>query len=136
MADWWGYLYQHDADAAARLQGRFREDWSAATDPSRKALAARLSNSDLCSRFGRYRAAEDRAEIRKRKIISQSEWPLIEAHKIRVGMSEVALLCSFGAPEVVHRTVTSALVQKQYVYGDGLYVYVENGLVTSFQNTQ
>jgi len=136
MADWWGYLYRHDADAAVRLQDKFRAEWSAETDPSRKAAAASLSNSDLCSRFGRYHAEEDRAEIRKRKIVSQSEWPLVDAHRVRVGMSEVALLCSFGPPDSINRTVTSALVQKQYIYGDDSYVYVENGRVISFQNTQ
>jgi hypothetical protein len=54
--------------------------------------------------------------------------------KIKLGMSEQALLCSWGEPPGgVHSSVGSWGVRKQYVYA-GTYVYVENGKVTSWQD--
>ena len=60
--------------------------------------------------------------------------------KIFIGMSEAALIASWGRPNDINSSVGSWGVHKQYVYGtyssysSPRYVYVENGFVTSWQN--
>ena len=58
---------------------------------------------------------------------------MVKAHKIWVGMTEAQLLKSIGKPEKVNRTVTANGKSEQWVY-HGNYIYVENGVVTAFQN--
>jgi hypothetical protein len=52
---------------------------------------------------------------------------------IFIGMSNLALLASYGSPQDVNISTGSWGTHKQYVYGYE-YVYVENGVVTSWQN--
>ena len=52
---------------------------------------------------------------------------MVRNRSVRVGMSELALTCSVGST-AVHRTVTQSNVQKQYVYGDGTFAYLESRL--------
>ena len=54
--------------------------------------------------------------------------------KIWIGMTEQMLLESWGQPEDINTTVTRYSSRKQYVYGSGRYVYVENGKVDAWQN--
>ena len=51
-----------------------------------------------------------------------------------VGDPESKIEDVFGTPERINRNVTGNSVHKQYVYGDGHYIYVENGVVTGFQD--
>jgi hypothetical protein len=69
----------------------------------------------------------------ERGSIPASEVALVRAQKIQLGMSEAALLCSWGRPERVNRSVGSWGEHKQYIYS-GANVYVENGKVTSWQD--
>jgi hypothetical protein len=39
----------------------------------------------------------------------------------------------WGKPEHVNRTENASAIEDQYVYGDGRYVYLRNGVVTSIQ---
>ena len=54
--------------------------------------------------------------------------------KIWIGMTEQMLLESWGKPEDINSTVTRYGTSKQFVYGLGRYVYVENGKVDAWQN--
>ncbi len=54
--------------------------------------------------------------------------------KIWIGMTEQMLLESWGRPDDINTTVTRYGTSKQFVYGLGRYVYVENGKVDSWQN--
>lgn len=57
--------------------------------------------------------------------------------KYWIGMKEFQLVTSLGSPNNINTTTTSAIVRKQYVYEGGkqpLYIYVENGVITSFQD--
>lgn len=47
------------------------------------------------------------------------------------GQVEVSL---WGKPESVNRTVTASGVREQWVYGNGQYLYFEDGVLTSFQD--
>lgn len=52
----------------------------------------------------------------------------------RIGMTakQVEASC-WGKPEHVNRRQTAHATSDQYVYGDGRYVYLRNGIVTSIQ---
>lgn len=65
---------------------------------------------------------------------SDRELAAIDAGEIYIGMSEAALLESWGQPIDINRTVTETIVRKQYVYPHSVYVYVENGVVTGWQD--
>lgn len=54
--------------------------------------------------------------------------------EISMGMPEELVILSWGKPQSVNTTVTSRRVHKQMVYGRRNYVYVDNGVVTSWQN--
>jgi len=53
---------------------------------------------------------------------------------IWIGMTEEMLLESWGQPKDINTTVTNHGTRKQFVYGLGRYVYVENGKVDAWQN--
>lgn len=50
-------------------------------------------------------------------------------------MTEQQVLdCGWGEPESVNRTVTARRKSEQWVYGDGSYLYLDNGVLTAIQN--
>ncbi len=79
-------------------------------------------------------------EARSRELLTDDEIQLIKEEKIRIGMSETALIASWGYPNKINRSVGSYGVDKQFVYGrysrysSPTYVYVENGKVISWQD--
>lgn len=57
--------------------------------------------------------------------------------KYWIGMKELQLVTSLGSPNDKNTSTTSSITRTQYVYDGGiktLYIYVENGVVTSFQD--
>lgn len=60
---------------------------------------------------------------------------LIEKRLIRIGFTARQLVLSWGKPESINRTITASGKHEQWVYGDGQYVYLTNGTVTSMQQT-
>ena len=75
-----------------------------------------------------------RAELSRRLAVSDPEWVLIDQRKIYVGMTECALLASWGSPEKQERDTTLRGENVRYVYHGGAdIVYVNDGKVTSFQ---
>ncbi len=66
---------------------------------------------------------------------SDEIWNLICQGKIRIGISEEELKLSWGEPKKINKTVVSGIESKQYVYKDQ-YVYIENGIITSFQSSK
>jgi hypothetical protein len=56
--------------------------------------------------------------------------------RTRIGMTakQVEATC-WGKPEHVNRTQTAGVISDQYVYSNGRYVYLHNGIVTSIQAT-
>jgi hypothetical protein len=66
---------------------------------------------------------------------SEETWDLITQGKIKIGMTDTELILSWGKPKKINETVFSGRASKQYVYYDQ-YVYVDNGLVTSFQSSK
>lgn len=66
----------------------------------------------------------------------QSEWSTIKARHIQIGMSEAALVCSWGRPDRINTSTGSWGTKKQWVYGTGQYVYTSNGRITSWQQSR
>lgn len=111
--------------------------------------AAALPDLPLCSRAystlkgGIYGYSPDdtaRAEIRRRNLLTDSEWALVDARQVQIGMSECALRASWGIPTTVNASAGSWGSSKQYVYRDrgyytstASYVYVRKGKVDSWQ---
>lgn len=67
--------------------------------------------------------------------LTANEIELIKSGKIQRGMSECALIASWGEPYHINKTTGSWGVHKRYVYQRGgpwnksIYVYVENEVV-------
>ena len=75
-------------------------------------------------------------EINRRALMTENEWRLAENQQIQRGMSECALLVSWGIPSKVNRSVGAWGVHSQYVYRGyrtSGYAYVENGRVSGWQ---
>ena len=103
----------------------------------------RAENSyNLCNAYAFSKSEKAKAELKRRNAIPDDEWPVIEQKKIRMGMSELGLVCSWGNPSLygtINKSVTRYGERKQWVYRScssckGQYVYTENGKVTSLQN--
>lgn len=79
-------------------------------------------------------------EAVRRGIITEKEGDLIQRKQVAIGMSESAMVLSWGKPRRMNRTVNAFGVRKQCVYGQltkrskPTYVYVENGFITSWQD--
>lgn len=51
-------------------------------------------------------------------------------------MSESALYESIGKAPKTNTLVVKGLTHKQCIYGNGIFVYVENGVVSAWQNIE
>lgn len=117
----------------------------AAIPPER---AASYSDDLLCYRYNDARGNSSlqkdvpvlRAEIDKRGLITPDEWSLVEQKKIKLGMSECALVASWGSGKVNKHTNVNGQFN-QHVYRldwcrscNVQYVYTRNGRVTSWQD--
>ena len=154
--NWWKHWRETDNETWERLAPAFdaalqeyatREERAAAADAKRlkaartKAAHDKLVDSlptmpiqELCALYRKGTVPEAFSQIAGRKDFSAEEISLIRSQSIELGMSEGTMLCAFGYPEDSHRTVGSWGVHTQHVYGHGLYIYVENGKVTSWQD--
>ncbi|WP_230309159.1 hypothetical protein [Planomicrobium sp. YIM 101495] len=55
--------------------------------------------------------------------------------KARIGMTtDQVLESTLGKPNKINRTVTQSTVSEQWVYDNGIYLYFDNGILTSFQD--
>lgn len=67
-------------------------------------------------------------------IFTEKERNAIKNRQFFLGMSRLALIESIGEPVDINETVGSWGVHEQFVYSHyDLYVYLENGIVTSWQ---
>lgn len=61
---------------------------------------------------------------------------LIREKRIRIGMDEASLVKSWGKPQSINTHTSAQRERKQYVYGDGQYVYVTDGVISSISQQQ
>ena len=107
---------------------------------SEEELKATNSNV-LCHALGANNSEKARQELVARNLFTPEEWGYISAKSVAIGMSELAMICSLGAPVPgyggVNTTASANGVTKQYVYEHPMrstrYIYVTNGRVSSFQ---
>lgn len=59
---------------------------------------------------------------------------LIIQGKVRIGMTKQMCLESWGEPDDINTTIGSYGTHEQWVYGNGYYLYFENGKLTNIQN--
>lgn len=104
-------------------------DW--ALTARQRGVVERLGNEVGFAR-SRQLQAERASDLERR--FNEREQNAIQARIIFLGMSEAAMLESRGQPIGVNRTVTAAGEHKQYVYPGGVYIYTEDGVVTSWQD--
>jgi hypothetical protein len=68
------------------------------------------------------------------KNFTPKEIQAIRKGEVFIGMRENALYESVGQPENTNTTIVAGLTSKQCVYGEGSYVYITNGKVSTIQN--
>lgn len=61
---------------------------------------------------------------------------LIAQGKIQIGMATDQVRAAWGRPKSINSTVYSFGTHEQWVYGVGQYVYFENGVMTSLQQSK
>ena len=96
----------------------------------------------LCRTYGYAKTQNVKAELVRREQITAKEWDSIDDKAIFMGMSELALLCSFGQPGLygaINTSTGSWGTHRQWVYRSckscpAMYVYTRDGYVTSWQN--
>jgi len=59
---------------------------------------------------------------------------IIANYRVRIGMTKEMCEDSWGKPESINRTTNAYGTSEQWVYGDGNYLYFDNGKLTSIQN--
>ena len=71
-------------------------------------------------------------------LLDEKIYPLSQIHgtkNISIGMEDVELILSMGFPNKINRTTNAQGVSEQWIYRDlDVYVYLDDGIVTSFQN--
>ena len=50
-----------------------------------------------------------------------------------IGAPGECVYIGIGIPDIVNRTTTAQTLHDQWVYGSGLYIYVDNGTITAIQ---
>lgn len=113
------------------------------------AMKSRVSQVDLegvkeyfdyvekIKREARFNALKEESEKRLKYLIEkfgEQDGRRVFDKSIWIGMTESMLMESWGQPKDVNTTVTKYATSKQFVYGNGRYVYVVNGIVDSWQN--
>jgi hypothetical protein len=92
---------------------------------------------------GEARRAAMWAELERREAFGPETLADIKAHRLQIGMSELAMTCSWGRPSKENRTTTARGTRIQYVYESYLgaslgsryrYVYTEGNIITAIQD--
>jgi len=68
------------------------------------------------------------------KKYGQQNSKLIIEGKVRIGFTKQMCIESWGEPEEINKTSGSYGVHEQWVYGNGNYLYFENGVLRTIQN--
>lgn len=107
-----------------------------------------VSDATLCDVYARTSDQRAYEEIKRRDLLTDEERKHVLGRQITLGMSEIAVICAWGQPSDVNRTVGSWGVHEQWVYCGrdawgqrrtypciaSNYVYFENGEVSAWQN--
>lgn len=126
------------------------DNWCYATKPVRGFLPAdafisveEVAAAREAERVRARRAEEQRLQrVRREARIRMQEWgwsesdiALIEAKKIRIGMTPEMVRMAWGNPRSVNETINAMGKHEQWVYRSS-YVYFDDGVVTSIQTSR
>jgi len=151
---WWAFWIRKDPALGAAYLGKFEDAFAAeeremqlaaeGRSPRMKARARQgevvarnasmMSPADLCFALNFYRLRAFRQELERRHVLSEEEWHLIDEERLKIGMSELAMVCSWGKPKRVDRVIDAAPEHKMHVYAEDRIVHTENGHVTAVQD--
>ncbi len=97
---------------------------------------------DLCFAYHMLKGEKTKSELVRRNLLTADEWKLIDQEQVQPGMSQLALICSWGytAPiggKAVHEYSPDGDVLKTWYYqrnisgkNKTIRVLIENGIVT------
>lgn len=94
-------------------------------------LKAQKENED------RIKADEEKQRKRYNRLVSKygkAKTDLMEGRKVVIGWTADEVIESWGRPSDINRTTTQYHVSEQWVYGLGMYLYFEDGILTVIQN--
>lgn len=94
-----------------------------------------MPNSEASALFKRANDAWTKKNEREAVAAVRAETAAKKKQGVSVGMSpQDALDSKWGRPDRVNRSTNRYGSSEQWVYGDGNYLYFENGVLTSIQN--
>jgi hypothetical protein len=100
-----------------------------------------LDNNQLCVKFSSRHADKYLAEIDRRELLRPTYRDSVLHGGIRLGMTAIEVLCSWGSPHHRNDTHTAQGRSSQWVYSSYLgaaygvsYVYIRNDRVTAIQD--
>jgi len=101
-----------------------------------------IDSNGLCKAYYDSPTQNIKAELVKRNALTEKEWSAVAKKNISIGMSETAMLCSWGSPGGwgdIHTRSSAYGSTKQYVYRacrscGATYVYVRDGKVSSWSD--
>lgn len=130
------------AGAIAARESAFAKERNAVIIAMKKSLAAK--NYDSVLKLGdpyfdvkdsEFRSLYDTASKGVETETAKKAASLRKREGVRVGMTKADVLASsWGRPQHVNTTTTSAGTTEQWVYGIGNYLYFTDGILTAVQN--
>lgn len=110
-----------------------------APQPKEPVNVEEMDTVSLCRHAAENPSKEALSELEKRDYLGKEGMKAVREQKVVVGMSLMALNCVKGNPEDINRTVTRSGMTQQRIYRrcdrcDREYVYLENGVVTGYQD--
>lgn len=97
----------------------------------------------MCRSYNYHRGEDQKAALKAAGIFTEREWDAIDSKKIFIGMSYLALNCSWGPAGLwgsINKSVGPWGTRLQIVFREcrtycpTTYVYVENGKISSWSN--
>jgi hypothetical protein len=133
-----GYIFYIFVKNGENIFFQVKQNLEGPKKPFDEAAEIRKNDSiaDIVNRKSKLDAA---SALKKRRDFYINKYGPVNGEKVAkgliwIGMTEAMLLDSRGRPNDINTTVTRYGTSKQYVYGSGQYVYVENGKVDAWQN--
>lgn len=86
-----------------------------------KETADQLDHEDSNVLFSVYHSTHDpkiKEAIRRRKIVPEQDWSLIDGYQVAVGMYNFEVIAAWGDPDDIRTRTTQAGTKSKYVYND------------------
>lgn len=97
---------------------------------------AKLQKEKEAAERAKKEAAEKAAAERRQRLVSaygEEKAGLILRGEIAIGFTKTMCREAWGDPKYVNTTETASVVHEQWVYGNGRYLYFDNGILTTIQ---